>query len=214
MNLIPEFHDISVWNFETVAAALQEPALARRGKWRLMVVPCLDGAGAERAQGFREQLAAWKGQGHALCLHGLRHKSDPELARSLVGKLILKLTNGEAEFAGLSEADSGELLRKAVLAWNNLGVGEPKALVPPTWHANAYLPQQARDLGFEFYGGRLWSLRLADGEWKREFSVPFSFAGIPGWVACLAKVAARVCEKLPAWGPAGRLVLHPGEVKT
>jgi hypothetical protein len=104
------------------------------------------------------------------------------------------------------------LLQKALHECEALGQIKFQGFTPPTWHANPYLFRQVRAAGFTAYSARFWEWDQARG---KHLSIPFSFAGVPGWFAALTRIAARVFEWLPerlsGCFPAGRLVLHPGE---
>ena len=196
-----EFHDVHALNQGEVASMLQELQALGLGPWQLMVVPAIEGASEEQRQGLAARLRTWKKEGHGLHLHGCHHKASRLLPRSASGRLALALTQGEAEFAGLGEADSEALLYKAWQAWLDLDIGEPESFVPPTWHANPWLRSQCQALGIGGYGGR-WHVWKGD---QCAWSPPFSCAGLPLFAQSLVRIASRlyVFPGLP------RLVLHP-----
>lgn len=206
---LPEFHDVDVTNFEAVARFLQQLAAGGAPSWSLMVVPDGGDADGERRVAFARQLRVWRQQGHVLHLHGCRHRADVALPRTWRGRMALKMTNNEAEFAGLDGVDSWRLLQRALVAWRVLDVGDAAGFVAPTWHDNAFLRAQCRDAGLGAYGGRarIWDLRT--GASRR--SPAFSFAGLPAWslpvVRGLAVAYIRLTEKFKL--PMPRLVLHP-----
>ncbi len=201
---LPEYHDVTVANFSEVAGHLELLGAQGVPCWSLMVVPDVAGAGPGQVAAFAEQLRCWRNAGHSLCVHGMRHRALAGLARSCQGRLALRLTGNEAEFAGLGFTDSEALLQEALRAWDALQVGPAEGFVPPTWHDNPYLFAQCQQAGFVHYGARTWVWN-ADRGWQK--SISWSFAGLPEWslpgVRAFAKVAARLLPGLP------RLVLHP-----
>lgn len=176
-------------------------------RWTLLVVPAAE---PDQLQDFQTELMALRDHGHELALHGFRHKASPDSPRSMAGRLALRLTGQEAEFAGLSIADSRLLLEEAIRAWDRLGLGRAEGFVPPTWHAPEHLADLARAIGWSFYEER-FTLHLCDGGWRGQvFSVPVSFAGLPKLLFPLFALVGR--RLIPAFPGTPRLVLHPGEV--
>jgi len=202
-----EFHDVGVCNFSQVAGELQK--FGGGISWNLMVIPFLGNPEAEAFEKFAMQILEWKKEGHCLYLHGYRHKADLSLKRSLPGRLALRLTNFEAEFAGLSKSDSEMLLRKALQAWQKLNAGEAQGFVAPAWYGSKMLFNLCRELGFENYSSRFIIWNKSKGS---RFSLPFSTAGLP---ECVIPIV-NFCEKiyLRIYGifgflPVPRIVKHP-----
>jgi len=200
----PEFHDVTVDNFPSVASYLAMLSTVGLPCWHLMVVPDTEGAGAERALEFAAQLHKWQSHGHKLHLHGFRHHANLTQTRSWSGRLALRLTNGEAEFAGLDYHASNHLLQCALEAWYKLDLGTPNGFVPPTWFGNAYLLKQCQANGLSSYGSR-WFI------WQNQmgtlFSPAFSCAGLPSWAQILVRRAGQIYAHI-RWGRP-RVVLHP-----
>jgi predicted deacetylase len=199
-----EFHDIGTGNFLQVAAELQKSG----GIWNLMVIPFSENSG-DILEKFSSQLLEWKKEGHNLYLHGYMHKADLNLKRSLRGRLALRFTNFEAEFAGLSKSDSRMLLENALQAWQKLNAGKAQGFVAPAWYGSKFLFNLCREMGFENYGSRFIMWNKDKGF---RFSVPFSTAGLPS----LAVPIVNFCEKiyLKLYGkfgflPVPRIVKHP-----
>jgi len=200
-----EFHDVNVCNFSDVAAELQK--FDSNINWNLMVIPLSENTEKEQTEAFSLQLLEWKKNGNNLYLHGYRHKADSSLKRSLFGRLALRLTNSEAEFAGLSKKDSKMFLCEALKAWQKLNVGEVQGFVAPAWYGSLFY--LCKDLGFENYGNRFFM-------WNRDkglrFSIPFSAAGIPKFLIPFVKICEKIYLKLYGifgFLPVPRIVLHP-----
>jgi predicted deacetylase len=202
-----EFHDVGVSNFSQVAEELQR--LGGGISWNLMVIPFLGDLEGEAFEKFAMQLLEWKKEGHALHLHGYRHKADLNLKRSPLGWLALRLTNFEAEFAGLSKNDSKILLENALQEWQKLNAGETLGFAAPAWYGSKELFNLCKDLGFENYSSRfiIWNKNKGT-----RFSLPFSTAGLP---ECVVPIV-NFCEKiyLRIYGifgflPVPRIVKHP-----
>jgi hypothetical protein len=170
-----------------------------------MVIPFLENSESDTEK-FTNQLMEWKKNGHNLYLHGYRHKADLNLKRSLLGRLSLRLTNCEAEFAGLSKNDSKILLNKALQAWQKLNVGETNGFVAPAWYGSLF--SLCKDLGFENYGSRFFIWNKDKG---LRFSIPFSTAGIPKFLIPVIKICEKIYLKLYGifgFLPVPRIVLH------
>jgi predicted deacetylase len=208
-SLVYEFHDINVENFANIADVLRE--FGTDENWNLMVIPFCDGMQPNVLSAFSKQLLEWKREGHSLYLHGYRHKANINLKRSLLGRLALRLTNSEAEFAGLSKEDSKMLLNEALQEWQKLGVGEAAGFVPPAWYGSRMLFYLCKDLGFENYSRRFVVWNKGKGI---VLSMPFSTAGLPA----LAIPIVNLCEKIYLkvykifnFLPMPRIVKHPAE---
>ena len=204
-----EFHDINAKNFTAIADILR--GLGTNEKWNLMIVPFCEDTQSGMLKAFSEQLLEWKKDGHALYLHGYRHKANLNLKRSLPGQLALRLTNSQAEFAGLSKEDSEMLLNEALQEWQKLGIGQALGFAPPAWYGSNMLFNLCKNLGFENYGSRFIMWNKASGT---RFSVPFSIAGLP----CAAIPIVNLCEKIYLkiykifnFLPVPRIVKHPDE---
>jgi predicted deacetylase len=202
-----EFHDVGVCNFSQVAGELQK--FGDGISWNLMVIPFLGDLEVEAFEKFAMQILKWKKEGHSLYLHGYRHKADLSLKRSLPGRLALRLTNSEAEFAGLSKNDSEMLLHKALQAWQKLNVGGAQGFVAPAWYGSKALFNLCRELGFDNYSSRFIIWNKSTGS---RLSLPFSTAGLP---KCTIPIV-NFCEKiyLRIYGifgflPVPRVVKHP-----
>lgn len=204
------FHDFSVWNYQKVMPVLESLKELAGRSFSILVIPCTEGADEASVQGFRQALQQLKSDGFELALHGFKHKAEFSQGRSYAGLMGMNLTGGEAEFAGLSEYESGRLFQNALGAWRAL-VGEdstdksvrPVAFVPPTWYSNKYLPSQVHAAKM-LYEDRC-SLTTARG--KRYISPVASFAGIPKAMMKPALVFGRSIFNIPVGVP--RLALHP-----
>lgn len=185
-----EFHDINANNFSQVAAELQK--CGSDIKWSLMVIP--GDLAVEAPKEFTAQLLKWKKAGHSLYLHGYVHKADLSLKRSLWGKLVLRITNFEAEFAGLSVEDSDMLLQKALQSWQRLNVGQPEDFVAPAWY------------------GRGSSRFIIWKNARNRLSIPFSTAGIPKITVPFVNLCEKIYVKMYgafSFLPVPRIVKHP-----
>jgi len=176
-----------------------------------MIIPFNEGMQPSVIKAFGEQLLEWKSEGHSLYLHGYRHKADLGLKRSLLGRLALSLTNCESEFAGLSKEYSEMLLTKALQEWQKLSAGEPQGFVPPAWYGSRILFELCKDLGFENYNSRFTLWNKSEGS---RFSVPFSTAGLPRFLAPIVNLCEKIyleLYKIFNFLPMPRIVKHPGE---
>jgi predicted deacetylase len=202
-----EFHDINAENFANIEGILKKYGANKR--WNLMIVPFSGSVQPSVLKAFSEQLLEWKREGHSLYLHGYKHKADLNLKRSLLGRLALRLTNCEAEFAGLSKEDSKMLLTKALQEWQKLNAGEPLGFVPPAWYGSKTLLSLCKDLGFENYNSRFALWNKSKGS---KFSVPFSTAGLPRLAIPLVNLCEKIYLKIYKifnFLPMQRIVRHP-----
>jgi predicted deacetylase len=200
-----EFHDITASNFLQVAAQLHE--FGSDICWNFMVIPFFENT--ENKENFAAQLLKWKNEGHVLHLHGYKHKANLNLKRSLMGRLALRITNSEAEFAGLSKEDSKAILEKALEAWKNLNVGEARGFTAPAWYGSNALFYLCKDLGFENYSSRFIIWNRGKGS---KLSVPFSTAGLPKILIPFVKIIEKIYLKfysLFSFLPVPRIVAHP-----
>jgi predicted deacetylase len=204
-----EFHDICAGNFSDIAGFLE--SLGSKIKWNLMIIPFCDVREPD-VEAFRRQILLWKDKGYSLHLHGYKHKASSGFSRSLFGKIALRLTNGEAEFAGLSSASSGELLGEALKEWQKLDVGKPGGFVAPAWYAPREVFNLCKKLGFENYGSRFFIWNKAKGS---HLSVPFSTAGIPKFLFFFVKMCEKIYLKIYSvfcFLPIPRIVKHPEDL--
>jgi len=199
-----EFHDVNAENFSRLVAELQK--FDGNIRWNFMVIPFLEEN--ETPEKFTAQLLEWKKEGHSLHLHGYKHKANLSFKRSLLGRLALRLTNFEAEFAGLSKQDLEILLEQALGAWQKLNIGEPLGFTAPAWYGSKNLFYLCKNLGFENYSSRFITWNKAKGS---EFSIPFSTAGLPKILMPLVDIAEKIYLKLYSqfsFLPTPRIVKH------
>ena len=206
------FHDFSVWNYQKVAPTLEELKDLAGAPFSVLVIPDTENATPDAIEGFKKTLQQLKADGFELALHGYKHQAEFSQGRSYAGLIGMNLTNGEAEFAGLSEFESSRLLHAGLDAWNALfeipgqarnDIEKPPAFIPPTWYSNKFLPSQVHAEKM-LYEDR-YALVTAKG--KRYASPVASFAGIP---SCLIKAAFKfgsIILKIPVGLP--RIALHP-----
>ena len=138
-------------------------------------------------------------------------KAEVSQGRSYMGLIGMNLTNGEAEFAGLSEYESDRLLQAGLAAWNELfgeQVEKPVAFIPPTWYSNNFLCKQVRKLGILFEDR--FSITTMRG--NRYASLVTSFAGIPDFLIKPAFKFGELILKIPVGLP--RIALHPVDFPT
>lgn len=205
------FHDFSVWNYQKVAPILEELKDLAGRPFSVLVIPDTEKAPSDMVKGFREMLQKLKADGFELALHGYKHKAEFSQGRSYMGLIGMNLTNGEAEFAGLSEYESDRLLQAGLAAWNEL-FGEqaekPVAFIPPTWYSNNFLCKQVRKLGILFEDR--FSITTMRG--NRYASLVTSFAGIPDFLIKPAFKFGEFILKIPVGLP--RIALHPVDFPT
>lgn len=106
------------------------------------------------SDGFRDFVLKSQSQGSLIFQHGLNHWADERFERSYSGRMILKSTHNEAEFAGLAEEQSAELLELALLAWSAAELPAADGFVPPTWHAPKHLAALIKQFGYKYYESR------------------------------------------------------------
>ena len=198
-------HDVSVDTHEVCAHELNLLAQSGIQRCTLLVIP--DSARGVTEE-FRRALRRFQADGHELALHGYRHHAEPGYRRGLAGQLALRLTHGEAEFAGLALDDSKDLLEQALRAWDRLGLGRAAGFTPPTWHSNPWLVRQSMKIGWDFHEER-FSIYLR-GKRSPLTSVPVSLAGLSPTIQALSLSLAR--HLVPHLPGVPRLVLHPGEL--
>jgi predicted deacetylase len=208
--VIYEYHDIAVSNFSQAAVALQK--FSKNIRWNLMVIPFSGELAGEALNKFALQLAQWKKEGHSLHLHGYMHKANLSLKRSLFGKLALRLTDCEAEFAGLSKDDSSVLLEDALEAWQKLNLGEAQGFAAPAWYGSKTLFSLCKNFGFKNYSSRFVI-------WNREkgskLSIPFSAAGLPKFCIPILNISKKIYLKIYgifSFLPTPRIVMHPSDI--
>ncbi|MDR0517091.1 MAG: DUF2334 domain-containing protein [Fibromonadaceae bacterium] len=205
-----EFHDICAGNFSGIAKALS--SFGNGIKWNLMIIPFCGEAEPQVTEAFKKQIWLWKKDGYSLHLHGYKHKVSSSFERSFSGKIALGLTNGEAEFAGLSSASSAELLEEALQEWQKLGVGKPSGFVAPAWYASMDVFEHCKRLGFENYGSRFFVWNKYKG---LRLSVPFSVAGLPKFSLFFVRMCKKIYLKIFSkfcFLPVPRIVKHPGDL--
>lgn len=199
------FHDFSVWNYQSVVPVLESLKDLAGRPFSVLVIPSTEGADESAVAGFRCALAQLKAEGFELALHGFKHKAEFSQGRSYAGLASMNMTDGEAEFAGLSEYESCRLLQASVEAWKKLFTEDlsPVAFVPPTWFSNKFLPRQvyAEKMLYE----DRFSMTNASG--KRYASPVVSFAGIPKSLEHLSLLYGNGIVKFPFGIP--RIALHP-----
>ena len=203
------FHDLSVWNFKTVASILQEIQDITKTPFSILVIPDTEGASHEQIQEYRNFLHELQEKGFELALHGFRHHAKLSKDRSYIGLCQMKMTNGEAEFAGMSKRRTQKLLDQSINAWNQLLQQEgqetprPAAFIPPTWFGSKSLPTLVNHAGM-LYESRT-TLNPVIG--KNKISPVVSFAGIPRASEPLAFLWGELMLKSPVGIP--RIALHP-----
>ena len=199
------FHDFSVWNYQKMAPILEELKDLAGAPFSVLVIPDTEKAPSDTVEGFKSTLRKLKADGFELALHGYKHQAEFSQGRSYMGLIGMNLTNGEAEFAGLSEFESSRLLHAGLDAWKEL-FGEdvkPAAFIPPTWYSNKFLPSQVHAEKM-LYEDR-YALVTAKG--KRYASPVASFAGIPNFLQKTAFKFGEIILKIPVGLP--RIALHP-----
>lgn len=206
-SLIPvSFHDVSADNFEQIDTWIQLTKEILQTNPCLMVIPKVDDPVLK--QEFHHWLKAQKESGCSLFCHGFSHKIDKSLDRSIPGVLQNKITDFQAEFAGLDLKTTKMLLNQSLNAFAELDVGKADGFVPPAWHAPAHLVDLCREAGLDFYEQRFFIYDLQSESKHRHFSFPISLFSenklsfeISSWGASVITERFR--------GTATRLALHP-----
>ncbi|MCF0224591.1 MAG: DUF2334 domain-containing protein [Fibrobacter sp.] len=198
------FHDFSVWNYPAVMPLLESICDLVGQPFSILVIPYTEGASEEAVTGFKNALSMLRDEGFELIPHGYKHKAEFSQGRSYSGLLAMKLTQNEAEFAGLSEPESNRLLKESINALKELVPEiQPAVFVPPTWYSNKFLSQQVRAQKM-LYESRF---ALITKKGKKIISPVASFAGIPKRFEKVTLKFAKFFLKAPLCTP--RIALHP-----
>ena len=206
------FHDFSVWNYQKVTPILEKLKDLAGAPFSILVIPDTETAPSDTVRDFRATLTQLKSEDFELALHGFKHKAEFSQGRSYAGLIAMNLTQGEAEFAGLSEFESSRLLHAGLDAWEKLfevpglvrnDIETPAAFIPPTWYSNKFLPTQVHAEKM-LYEDRF---ALVTSRGKRYASPVASFAGIPGFMTKTAFKFGDIILKVPVGLP--RIALHP-----
>lgn len=206
------FHDFSVWNYQKVTPILEKLKDLAGAPFSILVIPDTETAPSDTVHDFRATLTQLKSEDFELALHGFKHKAEFSQGRSYAGLIAMNLTQGEAEFAGLSEFESSRLLHAGLDAWEKLfevpglvrnDIEKPAAFIPPTWYSNKFLPTQVHAEKM-LYEDRF---ALVTSRGKRYASPVASFAGIPGFMTKTAFKFGDIILKVPVGLP--RIALHP-----
>lgn len=140
--LIVALHD--VWPGSQAACKPLLQGLRERGIARLalMVVPNYAGqAPLRQYPDFVAWLKELHGEGCELFIHGLQHRADSHLPRSLAGKWInARLTDNESEMAGLAPELKARIAQFGCEACEAVGL-PVVGFTPPTWFGS--LPRRA-----------------------------------------------------------------------
>ena len=206
------FHDFSVWNYQKVTPILEKLKDLAGAPFSILVIPDTETAPSDTVRDFRATLTQLKSEDFELALHGFKHKAEFSQGRSYAGLIAMNLTQGEAEFAGLSEFESSRLLHAGLDAWEKRfevpglvrnDIEKPAAFIPPTWYSNKFLPTQVHAEKM-LYEDRF---ALVTSRGKRYASPVASFAGIPGFMTKTAFKFGDIILKVPVGLP--RIALHP-----
>lgn len=204
------FHDLSVWNYQSVLPTLRELRDFAGRPFSVLVIPSTEGANSDSISEFQESLVQLKKEGFELALHGFKHKAEFSQGRSYPGLISMALTHNEAEFSGLSEFESSRMLQQSISAWKNLMTAPeqscselPAAFVPPTWYSNKYLPRQVMATGMIYEGRSI----ISTPKGTRYVSPAISFAGMPKFTVNPTVNLGDIFMKLPFGLP--RIALHP-----
>lgn len=204
------FHDFSVENAES---SLKEILFLKELMGRVfsvLVIPSVENAPKEKVECFKKGLKFLEGEGFELVLHGCYHRAF-QLPKTFFGQVAHRATGGEAEFVGLSASETGELLEKALAAWNALALQAPLAFVPPTWHANKHLIDEVLSRKMLCETRFFLHFKSNSPLKKRVFSPVISFAGLPQKLLPLSFWVAHLLLKLPG---TLRIALHPSDFIT
>lgn len=202
------FHDLSSKTLSSIVEVWSDIQSAGVQNITWALIPNHDGEGFSDA--LFEFVTHQKLAGDEFYLHGFRHQSDSNSHRSIVGTLIQSITNNEAEFSGLNLKDTNSLIQKGLELWPSKELGTPEGFVAPTWHSNSFLKQAVFTSGMSTFESRFFCESSLYGPKNRRFTLPLSFAGIPGGISLWKKVLKLLLAlKIPF-----RLVLHPHDFAT
>ncbi len=167
------FHDITINNFIQVDKHLE--MLSKEGFpfCALLVVPYIpDDVTQEVIVQFSEWIQQQHFKGREIFLHGYTHKANPELSRSLLGRLKNSINNNEAEFAGLNKTDTQTLFHQSLSAFKDLFNNTPTGFVAPTWLDSPSLQSEVFTANIPIYESR-FTLSLSKG--KSRITLPISW---------------------------------------
>ena len=201
--LLLSYHDITSGNFSTVEEHLQLFPPKIKKKIALMVIPYPEGDIQ-----FKQWLHLKKEQGHEIFCHGWQHKCDPQIPRSIKGIFINKLTSQAAEFAGLSENDSAQVLDSSLKAFSLLNCGEPLGFVPPTWWDCPSLKSQVKERGVFLYETRYCLWNLIDQQ--KYYSLPLSLFSTN---RSTHRLSIFLCQNAMTIKAPFKMALHPVDFK-
>ena len=166
--LILTFHDLKAENYPEIFSFLEKvPGISPR-EWALLLIPFI--RDEKNLASFETFLASRSGQ--EILLHGYTHKSA-SLPRSWAGWLANAVNNNEAEFAGLNQENTQQLLEKSAVVARQLPL-KITGFVPPTWFSNPHLKQEVFSQKLGIYESRFFLHREKK---KPVFNIPLSWTG-------------------------------------
>lgn len=193
--------------FERDRAVLERLRAAGVDPVALMVIPAASGD-LGRRKAFGEWLVDESGAGRELFCHGLAHRAHLEHSRSTAGKWQNKLTDGEAEFAGLERRVGERLLDAALGEFRELKCGLPFGFVPPTWYAPDWLEHEVFRRGITAYEKRFFISRSG----VSKFNFPLSMIAN---TESRFRLSVATAKKMVRFGNGAlRLALHPVDFAT
>ena len=202
------FHDLSSKTLSSIVEVWNDIQAAGVTNITWALIPNHDG------MGFSEELFEFVTQqklaGDEFYLHGFQHQADLKSHRSIIGTLIQSITHNEAEFSGLNLKDTNSLIQKGLELWPSKNLGVPNGFIAPTWHSNSFLRKAVFESGMTILENRFFCESSQHAQKNKHFSLPLSFAGIPGGISLWKKVVKLLLVfKIPF-----RLVLHPHDFAT
>lgn len=198
------YHDLSIWNWPLVECELRLLRSWGVSSCALGVIPAMEDFSASQQEVFRQRLQQWQADGYEMLLHGWKHRMAE--GGSWVRRWVGRITQQEAEFAGVSTVEARELMAGAVEAWSLLGLPFPQVFIPPTWWISRKVPEVVFQQNLQMLETRY---RLISHTGRSVGSVPWSRAGIPPWLQSCNTLAF---DLLRHWPGVPRLVFHPGDL--
>lgn len=202
-SLCASIHDLRPSRLAECAELLELLVSYGFGRVGLALIPCDEDASSAQQEAFAQWCLS-QAQ-HLWLLHGWKHRADPDLPRSLIGRFLQKICHQQAEFAGLDREHCTRILHHALDSVRSSGL-DLAGFVAPTWHAPSFLAQLCREQGLELFESRL----CISTSHARDWSFPLSFPSLEGdalWFRAL-----DYAEKLAALPIPLRLVLHPEDL--
>ncbi|MCQ2097846.1 MAG: DUF2334 domain-containing protein [Fibrobacter sp.] len=205
------YHSLTVKNCKKAVVEIRKIAEAAGAPISIAVVPSVGGVPESEVEFFHDEIEKFVNDGYEILLHGTRHRADLFINRNFIGRMALWLSNNGAEFAGLNERFSQNLLSRSLKLWKANGAGQPTGFIPPVWTANKFLKNQALEM-FDYYEDLGHIYKKTDLSFSSIRSKVLTFSILPNCILNIAQSAACLTMLLPGGIP--RLIIHTSDFQT